>query len=99
LHKLSGTGFGEFAQRDVAAAPWQETHVDLIGPWRVAVNGIDVEFLALTVVDPVTNLVELIRIDNKTSDQVAQKFANTWLSRYSWPQACVHDNGGEFLGK
>jgi hypothetical protein len=72
LHKQSGAGFGELAERDVVAAPWQKTHVDLIEPWRVAVNGIDVEFLALTVIDPITNLIELVRIDNKTSDHVAQ---------------------------
>jgi transposase InsO family protein len=98
LHKQSGAGFGELAKRDVAAAPWQETHVDLIGPWRVAVNGIDVEFFALTVIDPVTYLVELVRIDYITSDHVAQKFANIWLLRCHWPAICVHDNGGEFLG-
>jgi transposase InsO family protein len=98
LHKASGAGFGELAERDVAAAPWQETHVDLIGPWKVTINGIVVDFLALTVIDPVTNIVELVRIDNKTSSHVAQKYANTWLSRYPWPEACIHDNGGEFSG-
>ena len=29
---------------------------------------------------------------------MAQQFANCWLSRYPWPQKCVHDNGGEFTG-
>jgi transposase InsO family protein len=79
-------------------APWQENHVDLIGPWKIKINGIDVEFRALTVIDPVTNLVELVRLDNKTSEHVAQQYANTWLSRYPWPEACIHDNGGEFVG-
>jgi transposase InsO family protein len=98
LHKQSGTGFGKLAERDVAAAPWQENHIDLIGPWKVKINGIDVEFLALTVIDPVTNIVELVRINNKTSEQVAQQYANVWLARYPWPESCVHDNGGEFIG-
>jgi hypothetical protein len=79
-------------------APWQENHVDLIGPWKIKINGINVEFLALTVIDPVTNLVELVRLDNKSSEHVAQQYANTWLSRYPWPEACIHDNGGEFVG-
>ena len=29
---------------------------------------------------------------------MAQKYANCWLSRYPWPEVCVHDNGGEFIG-
>ena len=97
-HKLSGPGFGELAERDVNTVPWQENHVDLIGPWQVKVNGIEVEFNALTVIDPATNLVELIRIEHKTAEHVAQKYANCWLSRYPWPEVCVHDNGGEFVG-
>jgi len=97
-HKLSGSGFGELAERDVNTIPWQEVHIDLIGPWNVRVNDIDVQFNALTVINPATNLVELIRIEQKTADHVAQKFANCWLSRYPWPEVCVYDNGGEFIG-
>jgi hypothetical protein len=46
----------------------------------------------------VTNLVELIRVDKKTLDVVARKYAQCCLSRYPWPQRCVHDPGGEFVG-
>jgi hypothetical protein len=46
----------------------------------------------------VTNLVELIRIDDKRSQTVARKFAQCWLTRYPWPQHCVHDPGTEFTG-
>ncbi len=46
----------------------------------------------------VTNLVELIRIDNKESRTVARKFAQCWLTRYLCPQRCVHDPGTEFTG-
>ena len=45
-----------------------------------------------------TNLVELVRIDHKTSDDVTRKYAQCWLTRYSWPQRCIHDPGGEFTG-
>lgn len=96
--KLTGPGFGLLPAKDVVAVPWQEAHVDLIGPWKVKINDIDVEFLALTVIDPVTNITELIRVENKTADHVSRKFADCWLSRYPWPEACVHDNGGEFVG-
>jgi hypothetical protein len=62
------------------------------------VRGNPYEFDALTVIDTVTNLVELIRVDDKTSGNVARKYAQCWLSRYPWPQRCVHDPGGEFTG-
>ena len=64
----------------------------------VQVRGNPYEFDALTVIDTVTNLVELIRVDDKTSGNVARKYAQCWLSRYPWPQRCVHDPGGEFTG-
>jgi hypothetical protein len=71
--------------------------VDLIGPQVVQVCGNPYEFDALTVIDTLTNLVELIRVD-KNSDTVAKKYAQCWLSHYPWPQRCVHDPGGEFVG-
>ncbi len=32
------------------------------------------------------------------SAHMARKYAQVWLSRYSWPERCVHNNGGEFVG-
>ena len=49
-------------------------------------------------IDPVTNLTELIRVDSKESDHIARKFAQAWLSRYPWSDCCIHDNGGKFTG-
>jgi hypothetical protein len=97
-YKLQGAGYGELPPREALIAPWSETHVDLIGPWVIKVNGVDVEFNALTSIDPVLNLVELIRVDSKTSAHIRDKFQQSWLSRYPWPVRCVHDNGGEFTG-
>ena len=78
--------------------PFNECAVDLIGPWVVQVNGKPYEFNALTAIDTVSNLVELVRIDNKTSEHIARLYAQLWLARYPWPERCVHDNGGEFVG-
>ena len=72
--------------------------MDLIGPWKVQVRGKPYEFNALTAIDIVTNLVELVRIDNRTSEHITAKFARTWMARYPWPKRCVHYNGGEFVG-
>ena len=78
--------------------PWSEVMVDLIGPWKIKVNNEDIYFSALTCIDPVTNLVEIIRIENKTADHVSRKFEECWLNRYPRPNRCIHDNGGEFIG-
>ena len=97
-HKLPGRGYGELPERELKCEPFTEVAVDLIGPWQVKVRGRMYEFNALTCIDTVTNLVELVRINRKTADQVSRRFAQCWLARYPWPERCVHDNGGEFLG-
>ena len=97
-HKLPGTPYGELPPREAILMPWEEVHVDLIGPWTLQVGNAEVEFSALTCIDPVTNLTEIVRIDNKSAEHIANKFEDTWLSRYPWPTKCVHDNGGEFIG-
>ena len=98
-YKLDGRGAGQLAPRVVRAAPWEQVDVDLIGPWTVPVRtGSSYEFMALTCIDRVTGLSELIRIDDKTAMHVAAKFDECWLSRYPRPMTCCHDNGGEFTG-
>ena len=72
--------------------------MDLISPWFIKVNEETILFHALTIIDTVTNLVELVRIENKTSAHVAMKFETTWLSRYPRPLYCISDQGGEFIG-
>ena len=78
--------------------PFSECAINLIGPWIIQVQGKPYEFNALTAIDTVSNLVELEWIDNKTSAHIARKYAQLWLAQYPWPERCVHDNGGEFVG-
>jgi hypothetical protein len=56
-HKLVGHGYGLLPKQDVRIAPWEEAAVDLIGPWKVKVNGQQIEFNALTCIDTASNLV------------------------------------------
>lgn len=91
-------GFGHTAPREASAHPWREVHVDLIGPWELTVQGKATIFSALTMIDPVTQLVELVRVDSKDSEHIAMHFENTWLSRYPKPMYCTYDQGGEFIG-
>jgi hypothetical protein len=98
-HKLAGKGYGLLPEREVRIAPWEEVVIDLIGPWKVKVGNKLVEFNALTCIDTASNLVELVRIDNKTSNHIRDKFSQTWLCRNPRPIRCIHDKGGEFIGK
>ena len=96
--KLSGKGYGLLPEREVRCEPFEEVAVDLIGPWKIKVHNKTYKFNALTNIDTVTNLVKIVRIDQKTSQHVKTKFAQSWMARYPWPKRCVHDNGGEFTG-
>ncbi len=90
---------GQLAPRNAPILPWHEVHVDFIGPWNVRVNGQAMKFDALTCIDPVTNLVEIVRLrGRKNAANAARLFANHWLSRYPRPAKIVHDNGPEFNG-
>jgi hypothetical protein len=38
-HKLAGCGYGLLPKQEVRIAPWEEVAINLIGPWKVKVNG------------------------------------------------------------
>ena len=97
-YKNVGRGHGDLTSREVTLLPWRDVAVDLIGPWTLRIQQREVVFQALTIIDTVTNLVEVVRIDNKTAVHVSLHFANTWLSRYPRPLNCTYDQGGEFIG-
>jgi transposase InsO family protein len=97
-YKSVGRGYGETAGREAPLVPWQDVAVDLIGPWTLTIGENNLKFSALTMIDLVTNLVEIVRLSNKTAAHVAIQFENTWLSRYPRPLNVIHDQGGEFIG-
>jgi hypothetical protein len=72
---------------------WFNRTLDCTGQWQIVwiCN-------VLTCIDTASNIVELVRVDNKTSDHIRDKFAQTWLCQYPRPIHCVHDKGGEFIG-
>ena len=86
--------------------PWEEIHVDLIGPWDVRYNSKDVpgkstieKIHALTIIDKATGWPEFIAICNKSSNHIALLFDSNWLCRYPRPAKVVFDNGTEFVGQ
>ena len=58
--KNQGRQYGHLAPREVNIAPWYTVSVDLIGPWIILVNGQELEFKALIIMDTVTNLLEIV---------------------------------------
>ena len=58
--KNQGRQYGHLAAREVNIAPWHTVLVDLIGPWTTLVNGQELGFKALTIMDTVTNLLEIV---------------------------------------
>ena len=74
--KLPGIGYGHTPPRDALLTPWFEVAIDLIGPWQVTIGLQVVSFQALTCIDTVTNLAEVIRIHNKSSKHISMLFEN-----------------------
>ncbi len=84
-NKIDGKGYGCLPEWEIHSIPFEECATDLIGPWTVQVCGKPYEFKALTAMDTVTNLVKIIRVDDKGSKTVAWNFAECWLTCYPWP--------------
>jgi hypothetical protein len=78
-HKLACRGYSLLPKREVRIAPWEEVAINLIGPWKVKVNGQQNEFNALTCIDTASNLDKLIRVDNKKAEHIHDKFMQSWL--------------------
>jgi hypothetical protein len=72
--------------------------MDMIGPWTLEVGNRSEKFSALTIIDLVTNLVEIVHVTNRTSSAVTAHFVNAQLAHYPKPMSCVHDPGLEFIG-
>ena len=92
--KLFGAGYGKLPALKATLVPWETVAIDLVGPCIIKVKDQDIQFNALTYIDPVTNLVEQQRLLNKTAFHVGEMFENIWVSRYPRPNKCIHDLGG-----
>ena len=98
-YKLQTRAYGELPPREADATPWRTVQVDTIGPWHITLPGSqELTFRALTIIDPVTNLAELIRVDSMQAEHVGHQFEMAWLSRYPKPVYCIYDQGTEFKG-
>ena len=69
----------------------------MIGPWTIVIDILHCKFRAVTYIDAVTNLTEVIPVDDDKSKIVANAFKDDWLNRYPSPRWCIRDNANEFL--
>jgi hypothetical protein len=75
-NKLDGKGYGFLPEQEVHSSPFEECAMYLIGPWTVQLCGKPYEFKALTTMDTVTNLVKIIRVNDKELQTLARKLVN-----------------------
>eukprot|EP00957_Ditylum_brightwellii_P133899 10210724-Ditylum_brightwellii.AAC.1 len=96
-NKVFGAGFGELSAWHAVLMPWNKNAIDQIRPWRIKSRGEEIEFNALMCIDVVSNLVEMIRVESKTAEYVAQQYENCWLPCYHCPVKISHSNGSKFI--
>lgn len=91
---------GHLTPRQAMLAQWLEVHLDCIRNWSFKISKtVTLNFQALTMIDPVTNLLKLVQLDaTPTASACMKAFSNTWLCRYPKPLKVVCDRGPEFLG-
>ena len=94
--KRGERGYGKIPLKDIETAPWKDVCLDLSGPWTTTIDGKEVAFHALTIIDPFTSWIEIIPIRDKTGQHVTDLFEQEWLRRYPRPGRCIYDQGSEF---
>ncbi|KAG7345677.1 integrase core domain containing protein [Nitzschia inconspicua] len=95
-NKRGSKKYGQLAPREAVLLPWQEIHCDSIGPWKIDLRARNIEFKAMTIIDPATNLIEIQPLLNGTAIEAADVVEDTWIARYPHPVRCITDNGPEF---
>ena len=98
VYKRAHKQYGLLPLSSPETIPWNTVQVDLIDPWTMKRGKVELEFLALTAIDPVTCWPEFTMVTSKSSVVVANAFDTQWLCRYPRPRYVIHDNGSEFIG-
>ena len=82
MYKCPGHGYGHLAPHEALFQPFTEIAVNTIGPWKVCINNKLLIFHALTIIDTVLNLVEIVTLNHASGDEMAQTLEHSWLYCY-----------------
>ena len=89
-------GYGKIPLKEVETQPWKDLCVDLSGPWKATINEKEVDFHALTMIDPFTSWPEIIPVYTKQAPYIRDSILQQWLRRYPRPSRIIFDQGTEF---
>ena len=98
--KRTKKNYGHLPAKNAETIPWQTLCIDLIGEYEIPRKGKSpLKLWALTMIDPATGWFEIVSIDTKRANVVANKLEQAWLVRYPWPSQVTCDRGNEFLAE
>ena len=52
---------------------------------------------ALTMINPATSWFDMTEIKTKSTEAIANKIEEMWLSQYPWPSKTILEQGNEFM--
>ena len=104
MSKKTRRNYGHLPPKSAHYKPWQEVHVDCVGPYTVTQTDrktgkkTKLSLSCMTMIDPVTCWFEIIPFEGlKPSSEVTSTiFCDNWLSRYPRPLSLTYDAGSEF---
>ena len=80
--KINNKVYGHLHPKNIQhLCPWDELHVDMVGPWKVIIDNFEYQSRAATCIDVLFNLPEVIPVKNTKLKTVAEVFKDNWLSR------------------
>ncbi|KAG7358150.1 hypothetical protein IV203_014737 [Nitzschia inconspicua] len=89
---------GQLAPRAAVLLPWQEINCDSIGPWKIELRACNIEFKAMTIIDPATNLIETQPLLNGTAIEAADVVEDTWIAWYPRPGNSIVERSHQSVG-
>ena len=91
--------YGKLPVKQAEIKPWQTLCVDLIGPYKIGKKNKQVKIWAITMIDPATGWIEMVPIETKRADVIANLCEQRWLTRYPRPDQVIYDRGTEFMAE
>ena len=96
--------YGHLPRKNAHSKPWQEVHVDCVGPYTVTQTDrktgkiTKLSLSCMTMIDPVTCWFEIIPFEGlkPSSEVISTIFCDNLLSRYPRPLSLTYDAGSEF---